>query len=302
MADEGIEFTLIKVDGQVATKLVETISAGVGALAEPWLIKRRAKAEGAAEVIRAESRTQVLEIEARAENRRLAQEVRRQGNLEAIVQQADTILSAQKVPPAPEPVNPDWTARMLSSAEDVSDDSMRVLWARILAGEVTKPGSYSLRAIETVKNLSKQEAAQFNTLCSIGFRQEATLYPMIFDTESAALRALGLNFTVISELEAIGLLRFEPLNGFTAMEVSRALVFTLADGREVGVRRDSNAPLRLGKVRLTTTGEQLAHLTVGHPNSNHTADVARTLREDGWHVNYLGRNPTTGQVAMEYPI
>src|SRR5262249_22494872 len=41
-------------------------------------------------------------------------------------------------------VDPDWFARWRANAEDVHDDQMRRLWARILANEVQSPGRFSL--------------------------------------------------------------------------------------------------------------------------------------------------------------
>ena len=35
---------------------------------------------------------------------------------------------------------------------------MQELWARILAGEIKQPNSFSLRTLETLKNISKEEA------------------------------------------------------------------------------------------------------------------------------------------------
>jgi len=56
------------------------------------------------------------------------------------------------------PFNIDWFIRFYESAGNISDDDMQNLWARLLAGEVSSPGKFSLRAMDTLRNMSKEEA------------------------------------------------------------------------------------------------------------------------------------------------
>ena len=55
----------------------------------------------------------------------------------------------------------DWFLRFFESASNVSNEDMQKLWATILAGEVTNPGSFSLRTLDTVYNMSQNEAMIF---------------------------------------------------------------------------------------------------------------------------------------------
>lgn len=57
-----------------------------------------------------------------------------------------------------EPLDPDWFARWREGAQGVSNEEMRRLWARILAGEVTQPSSYSLGTLDVLRRLSRKEA------------------------------------------------------------------------------------------------------------------------------------------------
>jgi hypothetical protein len=63
-----------------------------------------------------------------------------------------------------EPVNPDWFARWRENAEDVQDDQMHRLWARILAGEAERPGRFSLHTLDFMRRLSKEDAALIERL------------------------------------------------------------------------------------------------------------------------------------------
>ena len=60
----------------------------------------------------------------------------------------------------------DWLARFIDCAQDVSDDEMRLLWAKILSGELSKPNSISVMALETLRNMSKRDAETFHKLAN----------------------------------------------------------------------------------------------------------------------------------------
>ena len=81
-------------------------------------------------------------------------------NLIEIAEKADTLMQDNKESfnNQDEYYDFDWFLRFFEAAGNVSNEDMQSLWARILAGEVQKKGSFSFRAIETLKNLSKYEA------------------------------------------------------------------------------------------------------------------------------------------------
>lgn len=60
-----------------------------------------------------------------------------------------------------EKVDQDWATRFFNIVEDISDEEMQNLWAKILAGEIKQPKSFSLRTLEILRNLSKEEAEAF---------------------------------------------------------------------------------------------------------------------------------------------
>lgn len=79
---------------------------------------------------------------------------------------AGTLSEAAKVVPADkavsaEPVDQDWALHFFDYASYASDDEVRAIWARILAGEISKPGSCSIRTMTTLSQLSRDEARTF---------------------------------------------------------------------------------------------------------------------------------------------
>ena len=57
-------------------------------------------------------------------------------------------------------VNDDWLFRWRDAASTVSSEELQTLWGRVIAGEIKSPGSFSLRTLEFLKNLSHEEALQ----------------------------------------------------------------------------------------------------------------------------------------------
>ena len=102
-------------------------------------------------------------------------------------------------------VNDDWLYRWRDYTGEVSDDDLQKLWGRLLAGEVKAPGSYSLRSLDFLRNLSQEEAALIAKMASIvinGFvwRPEDKIYPFNFQ-EMLQLQEMG----ILVGVDSIGL-------------------------------------------------------------------------------------------------
>lgn len=62
-------------------------------------------------------------------------------------------------------VDDEWLEHFQDCAEKVSDESMQLIWGRILSGELNKPGTYSKRLLNILSQMGKTEADAFATLC-----------------------------------------------------------------------------------------------------------------------------------------
>lgn len=61
----------------------------------------------------------------------------------------------------------DWFLRFFDAAGNIRAEDMRQLWARVLAGEIEHPGSFSLRTVEVLRNMSQAEALAFKNASSL---------------------------------------------------------------------------------------------------------------------------------------
>lgn len=164
----GNGFSLIDQKGlsEPVTKLVDTVSSGVGILYEPTRIRRKARAEADAAIILARGDEKVQEVNLRAAERLASNELRRQENIESIVVQAVEALP-DKV--SGESVDEDWVAQFFNYSQDISDKQMQAVWAKILAGEVAKPNTFSLRTLHLVRHLRQTATTEFRSFCSYTF-------------------------------------------------------------------------------------------------------------------------------------
>ena len=99
----------------------------------------------------------------RAEQRQLSEAIRQEANIEGVLDAAAKEIGSEENV-SDQSVDDDWLTRFFSIVKDISAEDMQYVWGKILAGEVQKPGSFSLRTLEVVRNLSRQEAEAFQTI------------------------------------------------------------------------------------------------------------------------------------------
>jgi hypothetical protein len=145
------------------SKLIEAVSQGIGTIYEPTKIRRKAKAQADASLIKVEGDIKKQELLKRAFNRFGFQEIRRQENIENIVE-----IAASSLPEtvSEDPVDPGWISRFFDECKDVSNEELQQIWGRLLAGEVANPKSCSRKTLATLKDLSNEDAKLFIDFCS----------------------------------------------------------------------------------------------------------------------------------------
>lgn len=104
----------------------------------------------------------------RAGRRLVAEELNKQNNIENVVKKADEILQAdQETSATQDEVDKGWVDECLDGAGKAYNEDLRLYWAKLLAGETRAPGTYSLRAVDFMKKLSKKDAERLRLLCKL---------------------------------------------------------------------------------------------------------------------------------------
>ncbi len=186
------------------TKLINAVSKAIGTVYEPTRIVREAKATAEASLILAQGEIEKQELLLRAAHRLAFVETRRQQIIEAITNQA---VAALPNAVSKDPVSEDWMVQFFDNCKDVGETELQALWARILAGEVTQPHSFSRRTLGTLKLMHRDEAVWFTDLCCLGFKGVDAGSSFCFEQSAGkALYAKYGPLAIMSHLVTIGLL------------------------------------------------------------------------------------------------
>ncbi|HDS0929690.1 DUF2806 domain-containing protein [Pseudomonas asiatica] len=240
-----------------ATVLIEKISSAVGIVFEPHRVKRMARAEAEADKIKALARIELTEIEHRAIERFVQQEARKQDNIEQITAQAASILPLDADTTK---LDEDWIAHFFKQCDTVSDKEMQSLWARLLSGEATTPGTFSRRTVEFVSTMDKAEAELFTNLCTFTWVFETPLI-IITDAKHEIYNNKGISFATLKHLDTIGLISFDNTAGYIRRNSKPSYDVTYFNQKiqlEVGEHAEQ---LDIGKVLLTNLGRELLPLS-----------------------------------------
>jgi hypothetical protein len=272
-------------------KLIDYGASGVGAIAGPLLAPWKASREGKARLIAAETDARIGQIQATTDANALSiiaeaqskaraymlpsgvdahttlditrenvsqaiefQTRKRLTNSRVVLEAAADELGDKEVDDH-EPA-PDWTARFFDCVQDVSSQDMQKIWAKILAGEVERPGRTSLRTLDTLRNMTKRDAELFRDICPFIISNVFVFY----------------NDTV-KDLNAIAVGNLLHLQDCGMVTPGRGLETVLqweedciAPSYQGGVLKITNmgiagGQLRIPAIRLTPAGRELSRLS-----------------------------------------
>lgn len=125
-------------------------------------------------------------------------------NFLKIAEMADSMVQEKRNNSIDKQYSFDWFIRYYEASGDISDKEMQVLWAKILAGEIEKPSSYSLRTLDVLRNMSKEEAECFVKICNASIKIESKKY--VIPADQDYLSKNGIDYSDILMLEEIGLI------------------------------------------------------------------------------------------------
>jgi uncharacterized repeat protein (TIGR03899 family) len=297
-------------------KLLQTVADGLGAIAYPWLVRREAKALADAQKtlteagLTLESAT-MKNLPAQIAARVTYQEVKRQKNLGQVVDAARAALP-EGVSEAP--VDPDWTNRFFATAQDVSNEQMQQVWGRLLAGEVARPGSFSLRTLDCLRNMTSSEAKLFSEVCEFAFETSWDAVFIIYEDPSIPnfgnlvitpnefswsdsenrLRSIynnrGLSEPSFRLLTELGLISTVPGDGLRFSGNGKSpFRIALRSGKQrllIAEHDNTTASLVIPIARLTIIGRELFQLHIPGATPEFDALLNETLSHVGFRVRW----------------
>lgn len=154
--------SIVEINTDGLAKLGETIFHGLGITAygnkkladvEQYTALKRVETETKAELLRIKGQYEIAQYV-------VSRETRKFNNASAVVKAAESnFTKGEKV--SSDPVSQSWVNRFFDIAENISEQDIQEIWGKILAGEVKQPGSYSLRTLDTLQYLTREDAELF---------------------------------------------------------------------------------------------------------------------------------------------
>ena len=111
-----------------------------------------------------------MPLEDRSSKRERLAGLRKQENIEAIMEKTFAFCANKSIDKRPDL---DWFNRYITLAENVSNKTMQDLWAKILSGELSRPGLYSLKALKVFRDMSIVDAKLLAKACSLAVKDQS---------------------------------------------------------------------------------------------------------------------------------
>ena len=299
---------------QPLTKLIEVVSSGIGAISQPILTMANASANAYAikkiapvtrenhELLNIECNDNHLSVSTdenqilnRANSRITHQEVTRQENIEHIVQNTVQELKHEETV-SNEPVNKDWITRFFNITQDVSDEDMQLIWGKLLAGEVKKPKSYSLRTLELLKNISSDEAATFMKVAKLAITSPDSSF--ILDDDNYLENNYTIIFADLLQLAELGLIQ-RNLSIFLSQESNDLTVMFTQGKFYITIKKIANSNnINIPIIKFTTIGNQLLSLIHVAGDKEYVQKFSTQLIRDYTTVEYGLYDPKTTDIVQ----
>ncbi len=166
-------------------------------------------------------------------------------------------------------VNRTWQKHWAEGVSRVSvdDDERRTWWARLLAGEIQQPGTYSLRTLAVMDTLSMAEAQLFTKLCAYVWECNVvgTKAIVILPQEKSALWTPSLHEQTLLSDSGLAL-RDDAAFGLNFMDNNDELLLQRGDHKFlISNLTGKESSLRIGELYLTTAAMEVWKLTEVNP-------------------------------------
>lgn len=231
-----------------------------------------------------------IPLEERVLKRARFSQLRKQKNLEVIILKAINYCSTSEIP---DRADHDWFNSFTAFAENVSNKTMQNLWAKILAGEISKPGSFSIKTLKIFRELSINDAKLFSKVCALAVKDNAAKNIRLI---SGSYQIPGIfNFLNKNRVKKINLNQFGLSYSDLLILTENNLIFHQEAESNPLAKKDQlhfnynghaitftakKAQCLLNFYKFTPTGAELAHMIADKPNNDYIETLKTQLSDD----------------------
>ena len=230
-----------------------------------------------------------------AQRNLLADQMRAEVNVAKALLHAEAELESDAQAPPDRTIDDDWLLRWRDSASKVSAETLQTLWGRVLAGEVKAPGSFSLRVLEFLKNLSQEEARRIEKLAPFVIDNS-----FVFSGNEQLLVSEGIPFGRLAELQDLGIITQARAGLSVTMRIHAGGHCLRSYNRLLVVTPQTEAAeLNLAAYRLTSLGSQVIRLGSFTAHEAYFRSVGEEIKRKGFTV-VLARYTHETDSAVHY--
>lgn len=294
---------IINALNQPTQRLINAVSGAIGKVYEPHYKKRMADAEAyeiekIGNTIRANCDMPIvynpdgtLQIDTsdyecliKRTGLRLAfQEVKKQENIESVVDSAYQLLEQEETV-SNEPVDNGWMIRFMNSVGDISNKELQELWGKILAGEIKQPHSISLRTLNIISNLSRQDAELFMKYCPFVLLDDEKSACIIRE-DKETMQKYDMKYNDILKLDECGLLSSNAFIYSTTTDITETTTIFHGEGFKITATPTNDHPdISVGIFPLSESGKELYQVVKNTANRNYINEVTEKLKKQ--YANY----------------
>lgn len=201
--------------------------------------------------------------------------IKEYSNQVQIVQKAITLLPKES---NPKDLDEDWLNEFMDKARLVSDEEFQIIWAKILAGEIERKNSFSIRTLNRVKSISKKEAETFTKIAKLAIGNSEHKYIL---EDKAINEKYGIRLDDIIALEECGFMSAQALTLTTTIVGSKEIIYE-DNGIYIGMLKSKDG--RENKVNryiysFTQSGKELLSVIAVNRNDDYLLDALKLLKQ-----------------------
>lgn len=194
-------------------------------------------------------------------------------------------------------LDPDWFFSFITMAEEIHSPAMQELWGKIFSVEISRPGTFSLRTLQTLKNLTHKDAQMFRVAVSLSSKKKGENSPKLiygYHQKPSVLSFLGLKKNHQLNLAEFGL-AYPDLLSLMEMgliysseiesgELNPSTRSQWRCGSQVIHLAARSRGLTLNYYKFTATGSELCKLVSGQTSINYI-DTLKTVLNSGFEIS-----------------
>lgn len=213
---------------------------------------------------------------------RAADLIRSEVNVAQTVIIAEEILAESLKPTPQNSVDDDWLLTWRDHVSKVSSEKLQYLWASALAGEVTAPGSFSIRTLDFLRTLSKAEAQEISEVA------QYYLQGGIVKDVEPIVNGDGVSFGDLLRMQELGILvgvgGAGLANTFSSVASDKFVRVLRSHDKLLVIERDDMVDLRVPVYKFTTLGQQIMDLGNFKANTTYLRNVGQRIASQGYRV------------------